>query len=558
MMKPYDEVVTIEIPELKLKKTVSFSVGMDLMIQSIQMKDGTKIYPAIFNPLNIYVVDKFHPHADLEKIFKDFGINTDLKISQTAYIGAPPDTTQECLLGALFTAWEGSSKFPHTSPVIFDGPLWGIRKTKDKRYILRWVGKDSNHKVFVEYPGVCLFERGTYQFKVGISPGNFDADPRNNHALTDSLIVHDFANEGESIMHTVLLPSIQFLLLSATELPMIEIGKMSKLALGAVNLGLTGKSTIDDIQHRKWGNVFIDVFSSYISTIDKAKLSSKAKKLISKNTLALYTESLVEKLVSLSSSESQTRVTPTRLNIVPLAYAADTMAVSAKKYPESDLFKLSQFTLKGAKNYYLILLQKRGMARYEMQTSAGLKLEAAPAKIYKNGKTTQRIYAGENYVVIGARKDEEILLDLSGTGQPGKLTVISPERIVCYRYPSSKWHAILQINGSGNIITKQGEKLTSASAVNISGKWSSNFGEITFKQSGNMVEGFYTHDSGRIRGTLKGNTFIGRWMEAPTYRPPHDAGDVKFVFSKDGKSFSGKWRYGFGGNSWNGNWSGKR
>jgi hypothetical protein len=103
-------------------------------------------------------------------------------------------------------------------------------------------------------------------------------------------------------------------------------------------------------------------------------------------------------------------------------------------------------------------------------------------------------------------------------------------------------------NSSGNIITKH----------NISGKWNSNFGEITFKQSGNKIEGFYTHDSGRIRGTLKSNTFIGRWMEAPTYKPPHDAGDVKFIFSKDGKSFSGKWRYGLGGNSWNGDWQGHR
>ena len=92
----------------------------------------------------------------------------------------------------------------------------------------------------------------------------------------------------------------------------------------------------------------------------------------------------------------------------------------------------------------------------------------------------------------------------------------------------------------------------------VDGIWESNFGKLVLVQHGNSIEGHYTHDKGKIKGRLEGNVFIGKWMEQPTYKPRRDAGDVRLVFAKDGKSFSGHWRYGFGGTSWNGKWTGKK
>ena len=97
-----------------------------------------------------------------------------------------------------------------------------------------------------------------------------------------------------------------------------------------------------------------------------------------------------------------------------------------------------------------------------------------------------------------------------------------------------------------------------AAHIIVEGVWETNFGKMVLVQRGNIVEGHYTHDKGKIKGRLEGNIFVGKWMERPSYKPPRDAGDVRLVFTKDGKSFSGHWRYGFGGNSWNGNWSGKK
>ncbi|AEA33091.1 FecR family protein [Hippea maritima] len=93
---------------------------------------------------------------------------------------------------------------------------------------------------------------------------------------------------------------------------------------------------------------------------------------------------------------------------------------------------------------------------------------------------------------------------------------------------------------------------------NVEGKWKTNFGIVGFKQKGDKVFGSYPHDNGKIEGKLIGNVLVCKWSESPTYKPYRDAGDCRFLFSPDGNSFSGHWRYGFGGESWNGDWSGER
>lgn len=98
------------------------------------------------------------------------------------------------------------------------------------------------------------------------------------------------------------------------------------------------------------------------------------------------------------------------------------------------------------------------------------------------------------------------------------------------------------------------EKTGSSQVVSIAGTWDTTFGHMIIKQSGNKVTGTYTHDNGKIEGTLNGNILIGKWSEAPSYSSPYDAGDFKFVFSKDFKSFTGSYRYGFGKESWTEKW----
>ncbi|HPL52519.1 MAG TPA: copper amine oxidase N-terminal domain-containing protein [Bacillota bacterium] len=86
------------------------------------------------------------------------------------------------------------------------------------------------------------------------------------------------------------------------------------------------------------------------------------------------------------------------------------------------------------------------------------------------------------------------------------------------------------------------------------GEWDTNWGNTVLTQNGSTVTGTYTHDKGKINGTVYGNVIKGTWSESPSYSPPGDAGDMELTMSADGKSFTGKWRYGSEG-SW-GNWDG--
>ena len=96
-----------------------------------------------------------------------------------------------------------------------------------------------------------------------------------------------------------------------------------------------------------------------------------------------------------------------------------------------------------------------------------------------------------------------------------------------------------------------------AEGVNFTGVWDTNFGTMTLKQNGNSVTGAYTHDDGRIEGKVSGDRLDFRWFEEPTYSPPNDAGGGYFIIAADGKSFKGKWRYGFSGPWRDGEWKGE-
>jgi hypothetical protein len=90
------------------------------------------------------------------------------------------------------------------------------------------------------------------------------------------------------------------------------------------------------------------------------------------------------------------------------------------------------------------------------------------------------------------------------------------------------------------------------------GDWTSNWGDMTFEQSGNKIIGEYTHDNGKLEGVVNGDVFIGTWSESPSYAEPNDAGDVELKLSSDGNSFEGNWRYGSDNSAWSGGWTGTR
>ena len=74
--------------------------------------------------------------------------------------------------------------------------------------------------------------------------------------------------------------------------------------------------------------------------------------------------------------------------------------------------------------------------------------------------------------------------------------------------------------------------------------WDSDWGITEFTQTGDQVSATYTHNYGRIKGTISGNTLTGTWSESPSHTAPSHAGDVTLTLADGEKSFVGIWRFG--------------
>jgi hypothetical protein len=82
-----------------------------------------------------------------------------------------------------------------------------------------------------------------------------------------------------------------------------------------------------------------------------------------------------------------------------------------------------------------------------------------------------------------------------------------------------------------------------SAACDLTGTWDfvteSSTLTLVITQSGSSVHGNYNANSGRLDGTMSGNTFTGRWSEAPTYTGPKNAGGFVITVSGDCATFTG-------------------
>jgi len=77
------------------------------------------------------------------------------------------------------------------------------------------------------------------------------------------------------------------------------------------------------------------------------------------------------------------------------------------------------------------------------------------------------------------------------------------------------------------------------------GTWYTHPGTIVLTQKGSQVSGTYSLQNGKVSGYIKGNTFVGKWSDGPTYNPPMDAGKIIYKMAPDGKSFKVDFKGGY-------------
>jgi hypothetical protein len=239
---------------------------------------------------------------------------------------------------------------------------------------------------------------------------------------------------------------------------------------------------------------------------------------------------------------------------------------AGSKYHLDEVLEVAQRAVQGIGDSYVVILEREGLMSYSARIAGGEELIAAPLKLGTAQSHRERIEEGKRFVVIPAKRQEEIILELKGNGNPGSVITVTAGSIKRYPFSTSPWESRVTVDSTGKASLAGAEAPSTieqtaaplAPSMSFAGVWKTNFGNITVTQEGNDINGTYTHDNGKIEGTMEGKVVKGRWSEAPSYKPPNDAGEFEFVIAEDGNAFQGKWCYGFEGKGWRRGWNGTR
>jgi hypothetical protein len=448
MMQAADEIITVEIPELGLKQEVSFSVGIDLALVSVQRKYGGQLLPLLWEPFDCYIQDRFHPGVDLAALLAKFRIQPGLVIEQTFYAPAVVDPAETGFLSALFTRLEGSDANSLHSAVAWAGGEWEVQKTADNRFVLVQKGRYNDGTPWIDYPAIVFWERGSYQFKVMLKPGAFDADPRTDTAVTEVFTVEAFRGMADEVIHTVFLPSIEFLagaLAGYTESLPLKFAFCLK--------GLAG-----DIYGGNYQDFLLDAWGCSMDAMGASKLPVRVKQLFDRHTLALYTKTLVDTLAADQPISATKGVEKGTKAAAPTPTPTPTPPPAPPKYDLDRIMQIAQLAVKGSKESYLVILERQGLEGYAAEIEEET-LTPAPAKVHADQIRSQRIEQGERFVVIPCDKDEQLLVRLSGQGTAGRLIIVTPDVVKRYAYPDKAWESTVVIDKTGQAVMAQGEIL---------------------------------------------------------------------------------------------------
>lgn len=115
-------------------------------------------------------------------------------------------------------------------------------------------------------------------------------------------------------------------------------------------------------------------------------------------------------------------------------------------------------------------------------------------------------------------------------------------------YGSPKYNSVMEIRGFG-------EQETPAPLENVSGTYSTEYGNFHVKQDGTSVSGCYEFDEGIFDGGIESRLMKLTWQENGATK---QKGPAMMSFSKDGKQFVGVWSTDTFENGLSGEWNGKK
>ncbi len=481
-----EEKITIEIPELDLSGILTFSVGIDLVMDDAVISWKPPFQPHLTIPIKVYIKDRFHPDADLAQLFSDFNIEPRLKVEQTGFTSpavlSGSENGEDELLSAVGAFLEqGAMGKDRPKSLTRDLVIGDLKKTKENQWLL--VSKDlSGEGVPVDqmFPAIIPYVRGSFQVLVTLDP-HFKGDALStDHTklLAPIDVSRMSARQGE--LEYFLLPSLKAVAgltpsgslgFGLTDIALKTRSGNYKGAIITAGQMIAGKIIGDGLSdkmkasYKSAMNIFYkEQTAKALGTTVKAlhpKQAELALRLAKPYKLASWVDTVtgwaLDQAIGALSPSSKRPAVPSN---DPKSFLAHLGGIFLSQAHAEEIFKkdtlidqtmdyLSLFTQGYGNEYGVIVITRDGLDSLSAINSTGDVLKHAPHSVFAGKDKLEMIRKGKNMVVIPFEKGKGLTLDMTGQGNPVKIYKILDNTVTkgILDYQGKPWKKRLNVNG---------------------------------------------------------------------------------------------------------------
>jgi len=428
---PVEETVVVEVPGLNLYETVNFRVGAMPVVSEIEAEREQSEFPGTYVPLKVTISDKLNPETDLEGFLESFGLSPVVEIEPVNYTPFPLAEEDEALLEKLLETLPGVTL--QEEPATFQPERWLLAKEGGSGWVLAgehpyW--SSGKQQTGFNLPGFIPPLWGDYTFRIKLAFEGKDGRSAISFGRTETRVL-SFRPEDEKEMAKTrgVMPLV---VLYSSMFP----GENARLVV------LKAKRLLSEGKHGDSAVILGDAFSRSLAANDRFSYEGKTGRL---REMAAAAEGVAVK--DLPEEKFLRMVENAKLYFLCQVGGAymDSLAglASFVDYGEENLGRrfekekrlqdllqeILQGFLYGFGDYGLAAVSKEGLKGLSVYDEQGLRLHECPPVVFSPGGHNERLYIGENAVVIVFRLGENLVLDVSGAGFPVQAFKVLPNGI---------------------------------------------------------------------------------------------------------------------------------
>lgn len=429
---PISETLLFEVPELKLKSSVTFSVGVAPKIDSTSQAHSDVEQPGLFVPLKVYLQDEYHPDLDMAAFLKAFDLKPVLDIRQVDFEPAGSAGAKNAVMLDEIMRHINGVERPR-DVVSMEPESWSLKSESGSRWFLVGDSSDGDLSSRNTIPGVIPWEYGDYTFRISMNIEDTRGVPVEplRRTMTRILHVRPFSsNDGQG---ELLLPMI--MTLSA-----LFPGEDTQ-QFAARSRNLLQKGDFESVAVAL-GEQFSQRFSWFpVSEVKNSRERQRLEQLVAKangvSGMSL-SDDLMNESLSLAKRNFLCAISGVYADVFfdggyDLSQLTERSSLTANS-SETLILEMIKGFLEGYGDYGVVALVKDNIQSLDVYSESGEKLREFPGQIFGGGGSSGRIYTGSHSVVVPFRLGENLLMTLRGNGKPVDAIKILPNGINVQRY----------------------------------------------------------------------------------------------------------------------------